>query len=854
MKRIFSILLAVVLLASCLLVTTPKVYATAKPSASRAIAIVFDNSGSMYDLGDQAWCRATYAMEVFASMLNKGDVLQIYPMWPITAGGKEYTMENPLQITDASQAATIRDIHTAKAYGTPIESIDCAINGLQAFHESSRYLIVLTDGDTFYKNNSNLYKDKTIKELDSRIQAHAGIDMSVMYLGIGSAACMPSTAESEYFVKKQAVNTEDVLSTLTVMCNQIFGRDSLPKSRISGNTIEFDISMSKLIVFVQGENIENLKITGGSVGQQIGSQQTKYSTKGAGNYKSTPDTSLQGMMVTYADCAAGTYNIEYSGTATSVEAYYEPDADLDFVFTDAEGSTVDPQSLYEGEYKVSFGMKDAKTGKLISSDLLGNPRYQGSYFIDGKEYPITHEGFSGSVDIPLKMGEKFEAKLTVTYLGGYTISKDSSDFGWPEGGIQVAPRPAGKLELEVSGGQEKISIKKLSEGTPYVIKAFYTPNGEAKRQLTGNDLKEVFDKLTWDANAATAALNKTLSDDQITISLGHKNPQAPQETACGVCRVELKTAYTAPGSNAVNGGSELIYDIDADLSALDVTLSAADEDYIVISEMAGKTFIAKLTMNGKDLTPEQFATLSEPVLETDGIQVNVKPDPASSSYILTLAETPGVKEGDYSIKLTATCADEVGRPISDSGAVGYTLSVMPFGWKVALFVGGLILLFIIIWIILHIKVMPRKVMTSPKQCSLTVGATGLDKGISYPTKRSGSTLSVLCKKGAMTFGLKMKVAPGDDSYLYKPSKSRSMVVLPKDVSIQGGGTTIKEANINGERFAIDPQTRRFGPVKKDAAKPIVLRNGAPVKWSGTLIDGGKPKSFSVTTKLDFKDK
>ena len=41
---------------------------------------------------------------------------------------------------------------------------------------------------------------------------------------------------------------------------------------------------------------------------------------------------------------------------------------------------------------------------------------------------------------------------------------------------------------------------------------------------------------------------------------------------------------------------------------------------------------------------------------------------------------------------------------------------------------------------------------------------------------------------------------------------------------------------------------------QDAAKPIVLRNGAPVKWSGTLIDGGKPKSFSVTTKLDFKDK
>ena len=67
---------------------------------------------------------------------------------------------------------------------------------------------------------------------------------------------------------------------------------------------------------------------------------------------------------------------------------------------DAAGNTVDPQALYEGDYKVSFGMKDAKTGKLISSDLLGNPKYQGSYYINGQEYPITHEGFSGSADVP----------------------------------------------------------------------------------------------------------------------------------------------------------------------------------------------------------------------------------------------------------------------------------------------------------------------------------------------------------------------------------------------------------------------------------------------------------------------
>ena len=241
-------LLAAVLILTCMLVGTPQVYASPKATESRAIAIVFDNSGSMYDAGDQAWCRATYAMEVFASMLNKGDVLQIYPMWPITVGGKTYTMEAPLQINDSAKAATIRDIFTENAGGTPIESIDCAIEGVQKINADKRYVVVLTDGGTFSKNGTGLTKERTVKELDKRIQEHAGKTMDMMYLGVGAEACMPQTSESEHFKKAHAVDTNDVLSSLTVMCNQIFGRDTLPKSHISGNAINFDISMSKLIL------------------------------------------------------------------------------------------------------------------------------------------------------------------------------------------------------------------------------------------------------------------------------------------------------------------------------------------------------------------------------------------------------------------------------------------------------------------------------------------------------------------------------------------------------------------------------------------------------------------------------
>lgn len=472
MKKIMSLLIMVTLLLTYGLVGKPDVYAYTKTGESRAVAIVFDNSGSMYDSGDQAWCRATYAMEVFASMLNSGDTLQIYPMNPITVADKEYTMKKPFQIDDAAQASSIRDIYTKDAAGTPIESIDFAIKGLKSSKADKKYMVVLTDGGSFSKNGIGISKDRTKRELDMRFEANAGEAMTVMYLGIGTEACIPDTEESEYFVKKQAVNTADVLSTLTDMCNLIFGRDTLPKNHISDRNIEFDISMSKLIVFVQGDNISDLQIkseNGESIGNPISSQQTKYSTKGAADYKSVPDTSLQGMLVTYADCASGDYKIEYGGTATSVEVYYEPDADLEFIFTDSEGNNVDLNSLYEGEYKVSFGMKDAKTGELISSDLLGNPHYEGSYTTNGERTTFSYDGHSGDVPIKLKMNDTFKADLTATYLSGYTISKNSTDFGWPKGGVRVLAPPLGKFEAKLNIPQSYILIDELGQSEEITV-------------------------------------------------------------------------------------------------------------------------------------------------------------------------------------------------------------------------------------------------------------------------------------------------------------------------------------------------------------------------------------------------
>ena len=157
MKRVVCALLAMVMVISLLPGAFFVANAASKQEKTRAIGIVFDNSGSMYDYGDQAWCRATYAMEVFASMMNDGDVMQIYPMSPINLDGstrEEYTEDKPLVIRGPGEAQTIRSICTPLAQTTPISTITAAYEGLKKTQADERWLIVLTDGSVFYPNNT----------------------------------------------------------------------------------------------------------------------------------------------------------------------------------------------------------------------------------------------------------------------------------------------------------------------------------------------------------------------------------------------------------------------------------------------------------------------------------------------------------------------------------------------------------------------------------------------------------------------------------------------------------------------------------------------------------------------------
>ena len=654
-----------------------------KEQTKRTIAIVFDNSGSMYtdnNMPQDHWCRATYAMEVFASMLNDGDQLLIYPMWGVnTDGGKTavYKDDNPVRINGPDQAGTVRKIYTPDPLGTPIETIDLAYDGLKGM-DGEKWLIVLTDGANFYKNGSKLSNEDTKKELDSKL-SRISKDVNVLYLGIGKDAAKPKAdSKGHIFEVERASDSAQVLAILTEMCNLIFGRDTLPSSHLQGTNMNLDVSVKKLIVFVQGRNVSDLSVvdaSGNPIGTLQSTRQTHYSEKGNEKYPEKCDESLQGMMVTYENCPIGSYKIQFSGSADSVEVYYEPDVDLVFTFTDDEGREVQADRLYEGNYRINFGMKDAITGEYTNSALLGDTYYSGSYTVNGKETAIESHDKKGEVQVPLTVNDDFYCRMTVTYLSGYQISVEGSEFGLP---TQVTPRPAGDLKLTISGGQAEYEIKTLEEGEPFRLEVTYEG-----QKLTGDALKSV--DLTWDADKSAALLTPTYKEDYIELRLSHRDPSDPEATPVGSNSLPVTASYQAPASEKTDSMPEqLTYAVILTPAGdLELKLSGGQDVYELSTLEEGEPFRAEVYYQDEKLTgealesveltwdPEQSGAVLKKIFRDDHYDIAL--------FYKDPADPESTPTGDFSFPMTALyqapASDEAeSQPVTFSYSIADTRS------------------------------------------------------------------------------------------------------------------------------------------------------------------------------------
>lgn len=788
MKRVIPFLLALLLLVG---MAVPAVYA--EPSAKsckRAIGIVFDNSGSMYIQNGKhdyrkLWCRATYATEVFASMMNAGDILQVYPMNPITVGDKEYTYEQPLTIDQAS-ASTIRQIYSPKPGDTHIETITAACNGIMQTDADEKWVVVLTDGDEFYRNGQGLGTGKgTIKALEEDLSACAA-QLNVMYLGMGAVAAMPENVTGNYYYEAQkSADSTEVLSALSKMCNTIFGRDSLPEV---GSTVKFDLPMKKLILFVQGQGIQNVKLGDLS---PVSSTQMQYSTLGAGgNYAKLLqiDDTLQGMMAIYENVDAAELALSHDGTATSVDCYYEPDVDIWLELQDAAGNKVDPNAeLICGTYMLGYGIVD-KNGNMVNSPLLGKTVYELTYTQAGKEETITTE--TGDIlKLELKPGDTLSARVKATYLDGYTLERDTKDE-WPEGGLSFIAPEAGLLEIRLSGGAEEYKLSGLAAGEPYRVSFIYEG-----AELTGSQLDTLEElQAVLDGGNAQCTLDRDDNGYYVTFA----PYEVSYETDCTDYELQVSAIYRNENDKRTNRAlATAAFKVTDDSRNLDMKVSAPQSYYQLSKISESQPITLKLYYSGDALTEEELNGITV-TAECEGVTLLQEKDPQNSAVVLRLDPANPPAEGKYRVYITATGINEIGREQTCDGRVHIEVGALPKWLKILIPILAILLIIGLIVAFLNMKVLPKGVKLLPDMRLVVDGdvAAGNGSAMLIKLSRTKGVIEV-SSPTPITPGMKQKIKFEITALSNRmtPSKKRKYEITK--VTVAGN---VKEYTVKGMAY------------------------------------------------------
>ncbi|MFQ7157917.1 MAG: hypothetical protein ACLRQR_14435 [Merdimonas faecis] len=471
MKKLISKLLVFVMLIT-LAVPAGLVSQAAEmqKSGARAIYVVFDNSGSMYGPGNMAWSQATYAMEVFAAMMNydNGDQMKIFPMHDVTTDGTGAT--SSITVSSISDIAQIHNMYTPQPLGTPYTQVNTAANELAALLDSSGaaegWLVVLTDGDF----DSDL--PATNLQTDLEQKAEMRDNMYVQYLAMGSDIKTVADAKEEIGLYSQKVeNSSQVINELAVISNRIFERNEYTSLKNDGS-LSFDIPLSRLIVFAQGSDvsINSLKNKEGSEINLESNYEVSCSSTDGGGLTSfvteTPakDTSLKGQVAVFSDTSAimeGDYTLDVAG-ADSVKIYYEPDVKFGAGLYRGDDQ-VDASTIEGGTYSIRVGFINQLTGEFIeNTSLLGEPEYK--LTVNGEEYGLG--GSSGayqSVEIQAD-GDLLEISADVTYLNNYTDHIDMS-FQVCTLDMEVEAPKSAALK-EIPDGSGRMTVETTRNGEP----------------------------------------------------------------------------------------------------------------------------------------------------------------------------------------------------------------------------------------------------------------------------------------------------------------------------------------------------------------------------------------------------
>lgn len=440
--------------------------------SKKRIAMVMDNSGSMYEKGVKRWSQVKYAMEVFASMLNEGDELYIFPMHNATVGkngGQTYNQNNPLLISKDN----LDDIHNIYSVGkngdlggTPFSTVIAANKFLKDTKEAGNvenWLVILADGEFTVpsKKRKNKYIYDTARrnapketrkkdaEKEAEIKKMAS-NVNVEYLIFNDekskSGGQTDVKEGQYHRTYAADNSDSIIQSLITSCNNIFKRDYFENvtgdgNGIDGENLNFDVSMKKIFIMAQSKNA---KIKG--IGGETTKETKKFTTsdvdtsrecvdgKSARENGVETDNSLGGVMAVFKDVKVPDGNsakvlADGINISDNKKCFitYEVDADMNIILTSTKtGDKVKlpNDSLPEGEYKVEIGIYDQQNGHRLDkgkhkSDLIGDFHIDkaeinvGGEDIDiqhmnGKSIKIKGFGAKGHIDVVGHYGNKIK--------------------------------------------------------------------------------------------------------------------------------------------------------------------------------------------------------------------------------------------------------------------------------------------------------------------------------------------------------------------------------------------------------------------------------------------------------------
>ena len=562
------------------------------------IAMVFDNSYSMFlddpDGGTNyrfipRWSRAKFAMEIFASMLDLegGDTLTIFPMWKVVSDGtrpsvpdeelekgkeKNNKAKNPnvsdevyseylnyfykhqagpedtISIKSRTGPEGIDQIsmmYTPVAAGTPFDPVENALKYLAGLNGNGgnrvKWLIILTDGEFIsYSSDPNFNKetfsiDNAIANL---VQKFGAQDVKIQYLSIDMTkgnSQKPVGKEGQFFV----ANAEgiDIQDKLIDICNRIFDRNELDVDKyLSGKKLTLELSMRKVIVFVQGENVQikGLKDKdGNAVGIKSDSGTRKYSdySLGVGNAskvepdKVVTDKSLYGQVVAFDRCKAGEYTLDIDGSVSSdkIQVFYEPDVRIKagLYLPGSNEPLKENDDNYKGEYTLKCSIVDRETGEDVSDNpLLGNQKYTITVANGGKTYNVNN-GDKITL-VPDEGDNRTTIDIECAYLDGkYTIKNTDNPWSSAQGGKKVddhtAPTPPPDdptLRIEIKNVQKEYLFAEHDK---------------------------------WDAVRVNVTLDgKNLTDEQLNaleINLSSKNKETPNASLSSIKKLPGESAF-----------------------------------------------------------------------------------------------------------------------------------------------------------------------------------------------------------------------------------------------------------------------------------------------------------------------